>query len=131
MKKLIKFFIVFLLFCFGIIYFYYFNAPHEGYCSCCPRIQTYYSNGFTHRKYKQVKLGMKLDEVEAIIGKPIRYLGKPFNTNNYRRGYILGIYSNRKNWGFWKAFEYNYESIDIDYNSDSIVIGLYKEWWTD
>lgn len=69
-----------------------------------------------------------MNEVENLIGKPIRYLGQPDNKENYRKGYLLAIYSDKK-YSKWSEFEFR--SIDINYDKDSLVIGIYKEWWTD
>jgi hypothetical protein len=117
-----------LLFLTLIYFLYYFNCPFGGHCYLFPHIQTQFSKDFSHKKFNEVRLGMKLFEVERIIGKPIRYLGQPDKKENYRNGYLLAIYSDKK---YSKWTEYEFESIDVNYDKDSLVIGIYQEWWTD
>jgi hypothetical protein len=52
----------------------------EGYCFVWPSIDTVYAPDFTERKFKQIEVGMREEEVVALIGLP-------FRTDRYSRGH--------------------------------------------
>lgn len=130
MKK--KRIIIIVIIIIPFMFWYNFMLPFGEYNKLCPYIDTKFSDRFCPNKFSQVKMKMKLNNVELLWGKPIKYVlcdttlrKRDYEPPTYR---LKGMYSIG---GKWKLGKYAWKSFDVYYNKDSIVVGKYSKWWND
>ena len=111
-----------------------------------PYIDTRFAPDYSPEKFDKIKVGMTLDEVESIIGKPIRNLTDFFDSTKIRYHYTDNLVLADKNakWeqkqekGYYDYpplypsclcdYRYAWYCSSITFDKNNIVVEIYKEW---
>lgn len=127
MRKVFK---LFLPLVFSIVGIFYFILPIlfiESYYPFYPHIDTQFAKGFTIDCFEKVNNGMSKTEVENLLGQPLNFSQKTISSLQPKNSYIsVYAFDGKSNWS-----DNAWESFDIYFNSNNVVIGKSRKWWYD
>jgi len=130
-KKILKILTITSLILVAFITFIIGQAPLiEGKHYFDPYIDTQFAEDYSPDKFEEIKIGMSLEEVKKIIGKPL-YNGEGYedqnNTNFYYTGDGKLLNNTEDSWkNGYDDFAWYRSSIEVD--NENIVISIDKGW---
>lgn len=106
-------------------------ALGEGYNLFNPLADTELARDYTPEKYKTLKTGMHMKEIQSIIGEP---LYSRFDTTTKilthcytKNGYLM----KKKDKKFSLVRDQAWFGSSVEYDKDSVVVNLYSTWYFD
>ena len=113
-----------------IVLVFYFILPIlfiESYYPFYPHINTQFAKEFKIENFEKVNIGMSKTEVENLLGQPLFFSQKTISSLQPDNSYI-SVYSSdgKSNWS-----DNAWESFDIYFDSNYVVIGKTRKWWND
>mgnify|MGYP002335977141 CR=1 FL=1 len=97
-------------------------------CILVPHIDTKFATSFSINKFNKIYPGMNYSEVDSLLGHPLRFSSKKISSVQPSNAAYIAVYSSD---GKCKWSDFAWQSFDIYYNKDTIVISKNSIWWYD